>query len=312
MGRRMGGDGGATDAELPGNNATLMRGGEPFDPSRHGFVRVHLYALYFWRPYLGNTAFSLWELLLSYCFGENDIAFPSLSRLARTLTNSDHSRAVVSGRRRSGGRSAGALAVLEREGLVEVQRQGSGPRTRYRFRVVKALPLLRPDQVARLSPVLQADHIAWLQRLGVNEGAYERAWQADLGSGAARGSAGAKESLDLTLPADVPDTRPEHQGSTNKIQEEEGPEWWWQRMREYLEATFGFLGARRYTSGSRVIGFADGLLTVEVQSQAALHALGGRMSSVFESWLPDFSGGLAHGVHIVLRADGRGSGKGTG
>jgi len=83
-----------------------------------GFVMIPHYAQYFWRPYLGLAAFALWQMLLSFCYGRKDTAWPSVSRLSRMLTNSDNSRHVVRGRvRRDHGRERfvpGALQVLER------------------------------------------------------------------------------------------------------------------------------------------------------------------------------------------------------
>ena len=86
------------DPELLDPGPTFDVSGEELDPAQRGFTMVHNYAHYFWRPYLGHTAFALWELLLSFCYGDHDTAFPSISRLARMLTNSDHCRAVVTGR----------------------------------------------------------------------------------------------------------------------------------------------------------------------------------------------------------------------
>ena len=151
-----------------------------------GFTMVPHYAQYFWRPYLGMAAFALWQMLVSFCYGTKDTAWPSISRLSRMLTNSDNSRHVVRGRvRRDHGRERfvpGALQVLERERLVRVlgAEDNHGPHatrgshaTRgpdasrgatYVFRVRKSLPLLRPEQVARLSPSLQRDHVRFLSR----------------------------------------------------------------------------------------------------------------------------------------------------
>ena len=185
---------------------TFERGGEAFDPAERGFTAVHNYALYFWRPYLGNTAFGLWELLVSFCYGDSDTAFPSLSRLSRMLTNSDHSRAVVTGRR--GYR--GALDRLQREGLVQVSRRGQGPTARYTFRMCKVLPLLRPEQVAHLSPGLRRDHAWWLERLGIDASAYQGAfpvrespWSLDQGERSPPcGANGARR--DASSPGDTP------------------------------------------------------------------------------------------------------------
>ena len=348
--------------------------GDEIDPAQHGYTAVHNYALYFWRPFLGNTAFALWELLLSFCYGDCDTAFPSISRLARMLTNSDQSRATVTGRRASstagtgfhhrdhrerrgngfntettsgtechsearpachsaaqpgchsetrpgchseagpgchseaqpachseaseaeesppptngilrlpaqddrpkprgdkhgachsearpachsearpgchseaqpgchseaqpgchseaseaeesppptsgflrlpaqddrgyaqddGGDAQdnpsnpaprddaplrtceGALAILRREGLVQVMQRGQGPTLHYTFRVLKALPLLRPDQVRRLCPGLQRDHGNWLDRYGIDAALYLSAFDASSGVGEA-------------------------------------------------------------------------------------------------------------------------------
>ena len=150
--------------------------GEDSDPAglSKGFIMIPHYAQYFWRPYLGLAAFALWEMLLSFCYGSKDIAWPSVSRLSRMLTNSDNSRHVVRGRvRRDHGRERfvpGALQVLERERLVQVlgaeNSRGAavGCSATYIFRVRKSLPLLRPEQVSTLSPSLQRDHARFLAR----------------------------------------------------------------------------------------------------------------------------------------------------
>jgi hypothetical protein len=176
------------DADLLEESPGLELHGVEVHPAQHGYTVVYNYALYFWRPYLGNTAFALWELLLSFCYGDCDTAYPSVSRLARMITNSDCSRGVVSGRRRKAAahsgapvkrRHAGALAVLRRNRLVQVMRRGQGPTVRYTFRVLKSLPLLRPDQVARLSPSLQRDHARWLERYGIDPQTYVQAFRCE-------------------------------------------------------------------------------------------------------------------------------------
>jgi hypothetical protein len=145
---------------LLAEEVSFVVGGVEANPAQHGYTAVYNYASYFWRPYLGSSAFALWELLLSFCYGDNNTVYPSIARLARMLTNSDRSRAVVTGRRKAGkvsrtaqvSRGNGALDVLRRERLVQVLRKGDGPISSYTFRVCKMLPVLRPEQVARLSP----------------------------------------------------------------------------------------------------------------------------------------------------------------
>ena len=41
-----------------------------------GFSMISNYAQYFWRPYLGLKAFSLWEILQSFCYGNKSRAWP--------------------------------------------------------------------------------------------------------------------------------------------------------------------------------------------------------------------------------------------
>ena len=58
----------------------------------------------------------------------------------------------------------GALQVLQREGIVQLLDPAPGHEASYVFRVRKSLPLLRPEQVSRLSPALQRDHARFLAR----------------------------------------------------------------------------------------------------------------------------------------------------
>ncbi len=201
-----------SDPELLDPGPTFDVSGEELDPAQRGYTLVHNYAHYFWRPYLGNTAFALWELLMSFCYGDHDTAFPSISRLARMLTNSDHCRAVVTGRPsprpsppKTRGEGAapplpiisgplasrseaetrervgvrGALSVLRRERLVQVMQRGQGPTLHYTFRVLKSLPLLSPEQVQQLCPGLQRDHAAWLERYGIDAPTYLSAYASE-------------------------------------------------------------------------------------------------------------------------------------
>jgi hypothetical protein len=284
------------DAALLEAGPSCSQEGVGLHPAQHGYTTVHNYALYFWRPYLGNTVFALWELLLSFCYGDTDIVYPSISRLARMLTNSDHSRAVVRGRRsaktfarsEAKARYPGALQVLRRERLVQVFRRGRGPATRYTFRVLKVLPLLRPDQVARLSPRLQRDHADWLERYGIDEPTYQQAF--------ARGDCPPAQHQEQ--PSVVPVTTSAdgdhngeaapcqgreaapHQGreaqrntgeagrSTNNPQEELYRRWWQeavQEMRSQLSAVL----FQACLVDAQACSFQDGVLTVQAPSAVA-------------------------------------------
>jgi len=250
---------------------TFALRGVDLNPAQHGYTQIHNYALYFWRPYLGNTAFSLWELLVSFCYGSADSAYPSISRLARMLTNSDHSRAVVTGRAVRPGpqpldkagqpHGLGALQVLRRERLVQVHCRGHGPTTHYTFRILKTLPLLRPDQVQRLSPKLQRDHALWLERYGIDTEQYAQAFDSQAG-----------EALDLTpvvaeSTAAAPDLRGEAGRATNHPHEQATYQDWWQ---EFLSEQHQQLDPDLFQSclaGAEACALQEGVLSVQTTNE---------------------------------------------
>jgi hypothetical protein len=279
---------GKKDAALLEASPPLELGVLEVNPAQYGYTMVHNYALYFWRPYLGNMAFALWELLLSFCYGDTDIAYPSISRLARMLTNSDHSRAVVMGRRSArasaacvGGkeRCPGALEVLRREGLVQVFHRGRGPTVRYTFRVLKTLPLLRPDQVARLSPCLQRDHVTWLERYGIEEPVRQTSGSDD------HPPAPGEEpvtAVPVITPADSDSSggalrnTGEACCSTNNTQEESYKRWW----REAVQEMGTQLNAdlfRVCLLDAQACSFQDGLLTIQAPDAAVRRMLERRL-----------------------------------
>jgi hypothetical protein len=280
---------GQQDADLLEAGPTFELDGIGLNPAQHGYTIVHNYALYFWRPYLGSTAFALWELLLSFCYGDTDIAYPSISRLARMLTNSDHSRAVVMGRRNAKASAArmeakerypGALEVLRRERLVQVFCRGHGPTARYTFRVLKTLPLLRPDQVARLSPRLQRDHAAWLERYGIDGPIPRQASDCDVCPPAQQEEP--SPAVPVITPADG-DSSGEAQrntgqacSSTNNTQEELFTRWWKEAVQEMgSQLDRGLFQV--CLVDAQACSFQDGLLTVRAPDAAVRRMLERRL-----------------------------------
>jgi hypothetical protein len=296
-----------SDEGLLEDGPTFDRAGSPFDPAQQGYTLLHNYALYFWRPYLGNTAFALWELLVSFCYRESDSAYPSISRLARMLTNSDHSRAVVTGRRRrkraGQPRYLGALGVLRRELLVQVTTRGEGRAVRYTFRVRKQLPLLRPHQVARLSPCLQRDHAAWLQRYGIDRQAYHRAFDRPAPTRVPSAREPEKRGEDQGTTAAAPRSTPAAPGSTKNPQEEAPYKQWWgetvQQLRTQLDpAMFGFVLCE-----TNARSFQEGVLTVKVRSETARDILQRRLVVTVRRTLLAVSDGQVQQVHFTDEAE---------
>ena len=293
--------------------------GEYIDPAQQGYAVVHNYAAYFWRPYLGNTAFALWELLVSFCYGERDVAFPSISRLARMLTNSDHSRAVVTGRRRPRAtkgtgpaaerRTLGALEVLRRERLVQVRRRGRGPTARYTFRLLKTLPLLRPEQVARLSPKLQYDHANWLERYGIDDAAYREAFGAEDGpptradgdSAAGASTLAAPDSTPAAphSPAAASDDRAAAPNSTNNHYKNHPIEKWWQDTLDSLRLQVLRHTFYTYFGNTRPVAWEEGELTVCAWSPQQRELLEHRLAPLVLRELAEASAGQVLSVRFV-------------
>jgi hypothetical protein len=307
-------------------DADLLEAGPSFEPyagvevnpAERGYTVVYNYALYFWRPFLGNTAFALWELMLSFCYGDCDTAYPSISRLARMLTNSDHSRAVVTGRRRteraangdvpSEGRYLGALGVLRRERLVQVMRRGHGPTTRYTFRVLKSLPLLRPEQVARLSPSLQRDHAAWLERYGIDLQTYRQAFERGSSPSGSRTTVPGCTPLDPDLtPADGDNSgdalgnRGAAHRSTNNTQEKDLMKNWWQEALSELRLQLTRSMFDTTLLPTEACSFQDGVLTIRAPTTLVCERLQHRLGLLIRRTLVAVSEGEVQQVRFIAR-----------
>jgi hypothetical protein len=312
-----------SDPELLESGPTFDVSGEELDPAQRGFTLVHNYAHYFWRPYLGNTAFALWELLLSFCYGERDTAFPSISRLARMLTNSDHCRAVVTGRpapipspgpppRKDGESSGirGALAMLRHERVAQVMQRGQGPTLHYTFRVLKSLPLLSPEQVQRLSPGLQRDHGAWLERYGIDGPTYRSAYDQELPAddgGAPESPNGAPAASGQ--PGDAP------RSTKNSLFESDPLKKLWKALLAELCLQYPRSQMPWRLMNTRLDGLQDGVLSVRVFHAFQYDFLQRRLARIVSRVLSEVTHGQAHTVRFVLNDAGDGkqaSGQGEG
>jgi len=138
------------------------------DPVRDGWTIVETYGLYFWLPYLGARTYLTWVLIKSFAWGSKTASYPSVSRLARILSNSPDSRKTIAGRRGT----TGTLQRLKSAGLLYVTTVGSGPQAKHTFHILRTLPLLNPAQLSELTPSLQRDHAGYLRRFNVSHEAY--------------------------------------------------------------------------------------------------------------------------------------------
>ena len=59
------------------------------EPTRRGYQVTYNYAVHFWLPILGPGCFCIWQALISFCFGESDTCWPSISLLADMASRSN-------------------------------------------------------------------------------------------------------------------------------------------------------------------------------------------------------------------------------
>ena len=287
----------ATETELLAEESPWRAMGAGRDPARCGYTLISNYAHYFWRPYLGNVAFSVWELLVSYCYGKKDTAFPSVAHLSRMLTNSDNSRNRVKGRKGPSARLA-PLARLRAEHLVADGPNEPGPRTRYIFRVVRELPLLRPEQVKTLSPALQRDHERWLFRYGVSTEAYQRAYQLPLPEpeGGAPGLITPGIAVFGEPPPGVAVPPPGAAETANKTHELDLPKQWWSKTQEEMKLQLSPGLYRTTVEQAHVIAFGEGVLTLRCRAPIVRELMQFRMHRVLLSELTRASVGAVRDV----------------
>ena len=167
------------------------------DPTRRGYQLTHTYALRFWLPTLGPLTFAVLQTLISFCFGDKETCWPSISLLAHMAAGGN--RNLITGRWRGQGddrrRQPGALETLERLALLTVETKHAGPETRYTFHVVKDAPLLPPDLLAQLPKRLQQMHADLLDRSGMDLSTYQQLASAPGSRGDAPGSRGAAQGI---------------------------------------------------------------------------------------------------------------------
>jgi hypothetical protein len=227
------------------------------DPTLRGFHVAWNYSTRYWLPLLGPVAWAVWQTLLNFCFGERDTCWPSISLIADIAARGN--RHLVLGRWKGKGesrrRQPGALEILQEAGLLAIETQDTGSRTRYRFRVLKEPPTLTPDQLARLSPRLQQDHAELLARCGLDGQSYPQ-------SAHILRRDGVQGIVDY-----VQDTGDYVQDTANKYKEERQIEELWRRIKRALKLRIISSNYDSYVADTQAISFDSGLLRVEAPSQ---------------------------------------------
>jgi len=232
------------------------------EPTLRGYHVVWNYGTRYWLPLLGPLPWAVWQTLLSFCFGDRDTCWPSISLIADIVARGE--RSLITGRWRGKGdtrqRQPGALEILQEAGLLAIDTQHSGPQTRYRFHVLKEPPILAPDQLAKLSPRLQESHAALLARCGLDQQTYEQ-----------RAHGLRRRAAHDTTPA-VHDTTPAVQDSTNKYKEEGPIEEVWTSIRNALKAEISPSNYQTYLQDTDAITFDRDTGTLLVAAASPLAA----------------------------------------
>ena len=231
------------------------------EPTLRGYHVAWNYGTRYWLPLLGPLPWAVWQTLLSFCFGDRDTCWPSISLIADIAARGD--RHLITGRWRGKGesrqRQPGALEILQEAGLLAIETQHSGPQSRYRFRLLKEPPLLTPDQLAKLSPRLQQTHAELLARCGLDQRTYPQLIHALRRRGAQDTTPG------------VHDTTPGAQDTTNKYKEERPIEEVWKSIKNALKTEITSSNYGTYIADTQAMAFNrdTGTLVVGVSSPQA-------------------------------------------
>lgn len=168
---------------------------DPGDTRRvTGWIPIPEYAIKFWAPLLGQTAWRVWEIVRQSdrTAGDHDWtprrrwSAPELARLVPC-----GKQALVGRNRRCdpdepgaelltfnplgrdpeesyGRHYPGAFDKLQQHGVAEIEQTGHHRHTVYTLTVRWRLPLLHPTQVAELRAELQTQHDAWVAEHGLD------------------------------------------------------------------------------------------------------------------------------------------------
>src|SRR5436190_23000935 len=151
-------------AESPAPGSFEVRG-YATDPKHSGYQILTNYESTYWRAFVGVQAWSLYEVLRSFCHNGNNVCYPSINYLLEVLGIKQR-RVLTGWNTEVKGKNydyPGLIEILQNGGLVIAEVVGEGPMLRYLFHVNLTPDLLRPEQVAELPALLQNKHTEMLQ-----------------------------------------------------------------------------------------------------------------------------------------------------
>ena len=150
----------------PSDSAAIEVRGYVTDAKRVGYQVLTNYESIYWRALVGNSAWSLYEVLRSFCHHGNNTCNPSVQFLT-TILGLEDKRALIGRTKTVNGkeyRYPGLIEVLQEHKLAVAEVKGEAPKTRYVFHVNLTPDLLTPEQLAQLPDILQKKHAELLKR----------------------------------------------------------------------------------------------------------------------------------------------------
>jgi hypothetical protein len=271
------------------------------EPTRRGYQLTYNYAVHFWLPILRPVCFAVWQALISFCFGDRDTCWPSISLLTYLVGSGN--RHLITGRWRGQGetrrRQKGALEKLEDYGLLTVETRHAGPETRYTFHVVKEPPLLSPDLLAKLPKRLQQMHSDLLNRCGLDPETYAHIHS----GGAAQGIGGTAQDTGGT----AQDTEGTAQDTAKHYKESKILEEVWREAKSALSREITKSNFRTYLSDTHALAFDrnSGMLVIETPNPLTAEILSGRFRTIIMRTILDlrlgFDGILIQDVQFQSR-----------
>lgn len=142
-----------------------------FDILTRGYVTIPSYAIKFWLPLLGAEAFGVYLLLRAIYYNPHRRWTRTRSVYLQLLADTCgcHRQTLIG---RDG--KSGKLWNLQNEGIAKIRVTGNTKTRRYVIKVLNSLPLLTPQQLAKLPPLLQSEHSTFLMMAKLDKDEWEQ------------------------------------------------------------------------------------------------------------------------------------------
>ena len=136
-----------------------------FDPLSRGYQITPAYSVKFWLPLLDAPAFNSYQVLRAWYYSNSDwtrYRAVYMELLANTVGVGLQTLTGRPGHR-------GQIYRLEDQGIARITVTGNTKTRQYYITVRNTMPLLTPDQVGQLKPLLRKEHGRFLQLAAIDQ-----------------------------------------------------------------------------------------------------------------------------------------------